>query len=498
MRARRRSEFPWGGRGRFLVRRRRCGKRALTWLPAMAVVLSTVAAGFTALPGCARKPPVERSRAEDHDVRSAPDSGSSSDGPSQIMARALAFPGPDDPLPATAGELSGEVELIVDELAEAFPRNPDCLELKARVEVWLGNSREACTLRKKCLEIAPNYVHAYVGMAESAAARGDHEEAARCAQKVIELDPNHVAARVAAAKALIRLAKMEEAIQVLQWEFPPQSSEHYSLRGQAYLQLDKLDQAIKNYEAAIRVNPRRAEALYGLYLAHSRLRETDKANQYLETYREVRLAQPTGGMLRQTKLIDLQSMIAPAAVFYVQAATICLSQRRRDDAVRLLLRVERLDPTNADSRWALVQYYRSVGDFRAALERLKSLAKLQPSNGAVWIQTGEVCVELGDLEGAEQAFRHAVQVAPGWAEAFASLAAFSIRANRNLEEAIGWAQKAVDLTPTAANYALLAAAYRHIGDQRRAVAALEQALRLEPENVAYRQMLQEMRTLATN
>ena len=50
-------------------------------------------------------------------------------------------PRSDSPLPATAHQLTDEVYGMVEDLVAAFPDNPDCLEMKARVSDWLGDSQ---------------------------------------------------------------------------------------------------------------------------------------------------------------------------------------------------------------------------------------------------------------------------------------------------------------------------------------------------------------------
>ncbi len=394
------------------------------------------------------------------------------------------------PLPATAEALIDEVTGVIGALVEAFPQNPDCLELRARVEAWLGNSRQAVALWKQCLQLAPNYAHAYAGMADVAARRGDDQQAATLARKAIEIDPGYQQARITAAKALLRLAKPEEAIAVLDNELLTDSAELFSLRGQAHLQLEQLEKAVENYRAAIRIDPRRAEALYGLFLACTQLDQTDQAAEYLKAYRELRLAQPSRGMLRETDRMDLNAMFAPAALFYIYAGRICLAHGRQADAEQLWRRAEAFAPSDKECRRQLVEVYRAANKPEEAIGQLEALAKLEPENPAIWIRIGEAHAELGRLAATEKAFHQACQAAPDRPEGFVALAVYYVKTNQHLGEAVTLAQKAVSLAPTAANYALLAAARQRNGDRAGAEVAIGHAVELDPQNPKYQKMQQ--------
>ncbi len=195
---------------------------------------------------------------------------------------------PDAPLPTTADAVMQETVGVMDDLLKGFPDNADMLEMKARTQVWLGNSAQALETWQACLKLDPEYIHAYVGMASAAAARAEHEQAAELAQQAIELDPLSFQAREIRADALLQLGRPEEVPAVFE-EFlaaDPRSRGFYLL-GQAYSQLKQFDKAQKQYEAAIRIYPDYTEAYNGLAIAYERLGEKDKAEQAREKFRQL-------------------------------------------------------------------------------------------------------------------------------------------------------------------------------------------------------------------
>ena len=140
------------------------------------------------------------------------------------------------PFPTTTAAAIGEVCQVVDRLTQSLPNQPDVLEIKARLELWRGNTAEARKSWEKCLERNPNYAYAYVGMGSIAAKKGDYAVAADLYRKALALDPTASETRVQLGSALIDSGQPKEAIAVLGqavgadcrrcaasscWEWPP-------------------------------------------------------------------------------------------------------------------------------------------------------------------------------------------------------------------------------------------------------------------------------------
>jgi Flp pilus assembly protein TadD len=101
---------------------------------------------------------------------------------------------------------------------------------------------------------------------------------------------------------------------------------------------------------------------------------------------------------------------------------------------------------------------------------------------------------LNLFDDAEKAYKKVIEVAPKRSDGYRALARLYLQLNRNLSEAKTLASKAIELEPTAMHYFILAAACDKNGDRTGAIAAIGQAIEMEPGNMQYRrtqQLIQE-------
>jgi cytochrome c-type biogenesis protein CcmH/NrfG len=121
---------------------------------------------------------------------------------------------------------------------------------------------------------------------------------------------------------------------------------------------------------------------------------------------------------------------------------------------------------------------------------LDELCRLQPENPRHLLLRGSLLVRLDRWDEAEQAFHEACRLAPRRGAGYTALAQLYIRAGRKLDEAVALARQAVELEPAGRSYAVLGEALERSGDRDGARRALEQALKLEPDNIEYRRQVQ--------
>jgi tetratricopeptide (TPR) repeat protein len=125
----------------------------------------------------------------------------------------------------------------------------------------------------KAIEIDPTHALPYIRRAEAYQDKSDVDRAIADYAKAIEIDPKSAAAynsrcrfRVKANLDLpLALSDCEDAVRLA-----PNNATFMDNRGFVYLKLNRLEEAIRDYDAALKINPKLPGSLYGRGLARQK------------------------------------------------------------------------------------------------------------------------------------------------------------------------------------------------------------------------------------
>jgi tetratricopeptide (TPR) repeat protein len=397
---------------------------------------------------------------------------------------------PAAPRPATTHALVDEAERVVTRLAGEFPKHPDAHELMARVQLYLGNSTEAVKCWERCLAINPGYAYAYQGMGSVAAKRGRHQEAVPLFRQALIHMPTLVDAQIELADALINLGRMEEAITLLERHVKadPASARGHGLLGMAHLHLKDYEKAIASYEAAIRADSKNAAAHLGLVTVYGRLGDKEKQKRYQEKAKGLRSGEREVRARQKSQYDDLDAMCEDVAQTYTDAGGVYRELGNPAAAERLWQRAITLHPKAVSPRQALAWMYRQQGRTDKTIQLLEDLAEIEANKLTYWQEIGRLHAAAGHFDSAEAAFQRMCDTAPNDAAGYVALVELYRDTGRKLPKAVELAQIAAKKDSTAENYILLGAMLERNGDLPGALAALEQAVKLDPDNLKYQQM----------
>ncbi len=143
------------------------------------------------------------------------------------------------------------------------------------------------------------------------------------------------------------------------------------------------------------------------------------------------------------------------------------------------------DPRDLASRRQLAAFYDQAGRLEASLAVVEELVGMAPGDPAYWLTAGVLNARLNRFNAAERSFGRAIDVAPDRPEGHLALTQLYLRSGQKTDAARQAATKAVELAPTAANYAVLSAAAERAGDLPAARTAIDRAVALEPGNYTY-------------
>jgi tetratricopeptide (TPR) repeat protein len=395
-----------------------------------------------------------------------------------------------DLAPAAVGDLIDEASNVAEDLIDNFPSLPDAWEVAARIQARLGRSEDAEATWRKCLELAPEYAYAYHGLAGLAAQRGDHEEAIALYRRASLYAPTLIMTQLELADALINSGRLDEAIELLERnvKLDPQAYRGYVQMGMAYLQKQDYARAKAAYEAALRLAPNHASALFGLATTCQRMGELEEAKRYQEAYRNSRGSEIDQRVEDRRTYDDLQVLSESLAGIYIDAGQVYFSQQDAVGAERFWRRSMTLNDQDIRPYQALAQLYLRQGKLPGTIGMFQRLLEVDPTHTGARLELARLYAQADQAEAAEAEMKRVCQDAPQDAEGFAALAQLYSQLGGRTQQAVSAAEQAVQIEPTAATYALLGTIKNSAGDRPGAVEAFRRAADLAPDNVQYLQM----------
>lgn len=414
---------------------------------------------------------------------------------------------PNPPAPETVETLTSDeaavamIHSLREELFQAskrllsdFPDEIDSLTIMGSVHCQLGNTAAAVKCWQQCLDHDAGCIDAYKGLGSVALQKGQYEEAAAAWRAALAIDPRAVGIHYDLACAMMHLGNPEEAVVALEAdiEISPGSSRSHFLLGQAYGQRGESEKAKQSYLAAIAIAPTLWNAHYRLAIVCARLGEKDEAKKYQQTFKELKREELRALIDQCRAFDDLAKVRTDVARALVNTAGIYYKNKRPKRAMTLWRRAATIDTNNWPSRKALLLLSQASGDNAGILRLSQELIAIRPDEPSHRLALGMAFVRAQRFAAAEEAFRKACQLAPDDSRGYTALANLFLYISRHvggadnrIPEAATLAAKAVALSPTAANYAILSQARDLSGRHADALAAIQRAAELQPENAEY-------------
>jgi tetratricopeptide (TPR) repeat protein len=391
--------------------------------------------------------------------------------------------------------LFAEAREAVEPLVQRHPDRAPAVAALALLNFLAHDAEAERTCWKKCLELDPAFAAAYSRLGKVAMDRGEYAEAVRLMREALAVYPRHVEFPNLMASALLSSNQPQEAVRVLEAHARavPNSPPTFFLLGQAYSQLNQFDRAQSCYETAIKLHPEYTNAYHGLATACTRLGRQDEAKRCREVFQRLKAKDQEQDVRSRDDAVDelvVPRLVADILTFAGQA---CLADGDVDDAAEHWRRAAALAPKGAACRSALVSLCLARGQLAESLSYARELVALEPDEVEHHRTAASLYAQLGQAEAAEKEYRAVCRLAPerGWG--YAGLAQLYVSTKREPRETVALARSAVRYQPSAQNYVILAAACERADDPAGALAALEQAVAIAPDNVYCRQLLDSLR-----
>lgn len=314
--------------------------------------------------------------------------------------------------------------------------------------------------------------------------REEFDRAEQAFRESLALQPRREQTLLRLGQLLYGRDRAEECLAVLDGGGAKSPTAH-GLRGKACQRLGRIEEARRHFEEALRLDPRLAEACYGLSMVCARLGAAAEANEYRARFAQLKAEQQTFGREYRATLNPLRTTRQSLAMTHTTVAWVYRDRGQPGTAERLWRRAAELDPANTACRFHLLMVYQQTGRNDDALRVCEEMIRAEPDNPFHQISLGNLESRRGRMAEAGRAYETAHRLGPDRAETCFALAQFYLRANTHLATAARLAAQAVRVSPVAPHQYVLSRAAARTGDRATAVAAIERACELDPANQEY-------------
>lgn len=252
---------------------------------------------------------------------------------------------------------------------------------------------------------------------------------------------------------------------------------HYILAG-IYERLNELEEAVKEYQAAIRQDPYSPQLR--LSLAVALIKQNKLKEAIPELKRAIKLTASTTASPSESVSIEAHTILA---LVYSLQGEIDKATSEYEQALRGALAV---DPQDVRIHKSLGQVYLSQRKLSEAEKTYKFILGLTPSDPEAHFYLGNIYEEQGRRQEAIEEFKAALTFNPDYPDALNSLGYLYAEESINLEEAEQMIKKALQYESNNGAYVdSLGWVYFKQGRFQEAIQELEKAAQLLPDPVIY-------------
>jgi tetratricopeptide (TPR) repeat protein len=291
-----------------------------------------------------------------------------------------------------------------------------------------GSLGQANSELQEALNLSPGMPVALASLAQLNVVQNRLLEAQHDATELVQKHPEEVSYRLLLANIYLRSGQLpkaeEQCLAALQLR-PNQGSVHLNL-GQIYSAEEKWSNADTEFEAALRLEPNNAGVLS--YYANSFLarQQIPKAMARVQQYIDANQNDSQGHVI--------------LGILQFNAKNISSAQAEFQKALQL-------DSKNVQAHLGMGEAYRETSQTDAAIGQYQQVLDLQPKSAPLVTMVGNLYLERNDLDAARKYYLRAIELDPNYAVAMANLAWVDAQESKNLDVALGRAQKAKSMMP---------------------------------------------------
>ncbi|HBE72439.1 MAG TPA: hypothetical protein DDW52_30255 [Planctomycetaceae bacterium] len=392
--------------------------------------------------------------------------------------------------PVDSGQLRQSAEQLADELVRRFPDNADAWEVKARIDVLLGQTDAAEAAWRRALKIDANYPYALHGMGKAELLHSNYESAIDYLVRARDAQPDVAEVVHDLSKAYTKSGQVEKAAEVLKafTEQNADATEAFVLLGAAYQSLKQFGPAKEAYERALDLYPDLPRAQQGLGTVLVRLGDRERARELLAAQRAARSTESTNRSAEEL----FQDSCRDTSVRYAFAARVLINAGAVPLAIKTLKFAVVLDDENQDAWKLLLDILAANRMWSEAVQAATRLVESDSGNSSYWFTLGNYQVQGMQIGDARKSFRKVIELSPKDAAGYQALVQMNVQTRHDPAATIAFARELIEVRGAAADYELLGQAYAVAAKYEKAKSALQRAIELEPTNERYQQAMRQL------
>lgn len=324
-------------------------------------------------------------------------------------------------------------------LPAAKPEAVEALKDAARsVRLGPANYERALERLKVAEQLDPNLWEAFYDEGWIKLKLRNPDEAVEPLQKALAIVPAHAPTVIALGQALKDSGRSGDAAAVYRkWLERPDSAKDKAaeqirvMLGGALRRAGKLDDALGALQTALRSADKAAmvPALNELGMVYQAKNQLELADLVLR------------------RALDLDEKSKAAAQTYNNLGLVALARRRDQEAFAHFDQAAKLDPTLTVARRNKAMVFLDCGDYARAAEELKHVTKEDADDLPAWVALGVAERGRNNLDAAQKAFDHALEIDPDDPNALYDLAVLHMDWKKNKSQAAEDLKKFLSAAP---------------------------------------------------
>jgi len=330
-----------------------------------------------------------------------------------------------------------------------------------------GNLGQANSELQEALKLSPGMPVALASLAQLNVAQNRLSEAEHDAMELVQKHPEEVSYRLLLSYIYLRSGqppKAEEQSLVAFRLDPNQASVHLNI-GQVYSAEKKWSNADTEFEAALRLEPNNTGVLSSYANSFLARQQTPKAIDRVQEYIDANPNDSQGHVILGILQFNAKNM--PSAQTEFQKAI-------------------QLDSKNVQAHLGMGEAYRKESQTDAAIGQYQQVVDLQPKSAPLVTMVGNLYLDENDLDTARKYYLRALDLDPNNAVALANLAWVDAQESKNLDVALGRAQKAKSMMPDVPSITdTLAWVMYKKGNYSGAIPLLQECVKKSPDSAQF-------------